>query len=61
MRQFRKNVTRPVRDAMKFAITLTAVAVFLSAAAIVILAILVAEIHSYDRAKNLTRAPPHPH
>ena len=49
MRQFRKNVTRPVRDAMTFAITLTAVAVFLSAAAIVILAILVAAIRSDDR------------
>ena len=57
MRQFRKNVTRPVSDAMTFAITLTAVAVFLSAAAIVILAILVAAIRSDDRAKNLTRAP----
>jgi hypothetical protein len=42
---------------MTFAITLTAVAVFLSAAAIVILAILVAAIRSDDRAKNLTRAP----
>ena len=57
MRQLRKNVTRQVRDAMTFAITLTAVAVFLSAAAIVILAILVAAIRSDDRAKNLTRAP----
>ena len=42
---------------MTFAITLTAVAVFLSAAAIVILAILVAAIRSEDRAKNLTGAP----
>ena len=45
---------------MTFAITLTAVAVFLSAAAIVILvilAILVAAIRSDDRAKNLTGAP----
>ena len=42
---------------MTFAITLTAVAVFLSAAAIVILAILVAAIRSDDRAKNLTCAP----
>ena len=42
---------------MTFAITLTAVAGFLSAAAIVILAILVAGIRSDDRAKNLTRAP----
>ena len=41
---------------MTFAITLTAVTVFLSAAAIVILAILVAAIHSGDRAKNLTGA-----
>ena len=57
MRQPRKNFTRQVRDAMTFAITLTAVAVFLSAAAIVILAILVAAIRSDDRAKNLTRAP----
>ena len=46
MRQFRKNVTRPVRDAMTFAITLTAIAVFPSAAAIVILAIIVAAIVS---------------
>lgn len=42
---------------MTFAITLTAIAAFLSAAAIVILAILVAGIHSDDRAKNLTSAP----
>ena len=42
---------------MTFAITLTAVAVFLSAAAIVFLAILVAAIRSDDRAKNLTGAP----
>jgi hypothetical protein len=42
---------------MTFAITLTAVAGFFSAAAIVILAILVAGIRSDDRAKNLTRAP----
>ena len=42
---------------MTFAITLTAVAVFLSAATIVSLAILVAGIRSDDRAKNLTRAP----
>jgi hypothetical protein len=42
---------------MTFAITLTAVAVFLSAAAIVILAILVSAIRSDDRAKNLTGAP----
>ena len=54
MRQLRKNVTWQVRDAMTFAITLTVVAVFLSAAAIVILAILVAAIRSDDRAKNLT-------
>jgi hypothetical protein len=46
-----------VRVVIKFAITLTAVAIFLSAAAIVILAILVAAIRSDDRAKNLTRAP----
>ena len=53
MRQFRKNVTRPVRDAMTFAITLTAIAVFLSAAAIVvILAIIVATIRSDDRART---------
>ena len=52
MRQPRKNVSRQVRDAMTFAITLTAIAVFLSAAAIVILAILVAAIRSGDRAKN---------
>jgi hypothetical protein len=57
MRQLRKNVTRPVRDGMTFAITLSAVSVFLSAAAIVILAILVAAIRSDDRAKNLTCAP----
>jgi hypothetical protein len=42
---------------MTFPVALTAVAVFLSAAAIVILAILVAGIRSDDRAKNLTRAP----
>ena len=42
---------------MTFALALTAVAVFLSSAAIVILAILVAGIRSDDRAKNLTRAP----
>lgn len=42
---------------MTLAITLTAVAGFLSAAAILILAILVAGIRSDDRAKNLTRAP----
>ena len=42
---------------MTLAITLTAVAGFLSAAAIVILALLVAGIRSDDRAKNLTRAP----
>ena len=45
------------RDAMTFAIALTAVAAFLSIAAIVILAIVVAGIRSDDRAKNLTRAP----
>jgi hypothetical protein len=42
---------------MTFTIALTAVAVFLSAAAIVILVILVAGIRSDDRAKNLTSAP----
>jgi hypothetical protein len=42
---------------MTFAIALTAVAVFLSAAAIVILAILVTAIRSGDRAKNLAGAP----
>jgi hypothetical protein len=42
---------------MTFALTFTAIAAFLSAAAIVILAILVAGIRSEDRAKNLTRAP----
>jgi len=42
---------------MTFALALTAVAAFLSTAAIVILAILVAGIRSEDRAKNLTRAP----
>ena len=42
---------------MTFAIALTAVAAFLSAAVIVILAILVAGIRSDDRAKNLTSAP----
>jgi hypothetical protein len=36
---------------------LTALAAFLSIAAIVILAIVVAGIRSDDRAKNLTRAP----
>ena len=45
------------RDAMTFAIALTAVAAFLSIAAIVILAIVVAGIRSDDRAKNLTSAP----
>ena len=44
-------------DAMTFTIALTAVAAFLSVAAIVLLAILVAGIRSEDRAKNLTRAP----
>ena len=57
MRSSGKNVAWQVRDAMTFAITLTAVAVFLSAAAIVILAILVAAIRSDDRAGNLTCAP----
>ena len=42
---------------MTFAIALTAVAAFLSIAAIVTLAILVAGIRSDDRAKNLTSAP----
>jgi hypothetical protein len=42
---------------MTFTIALTAVAAFLSIAAIVILAILVAGIRSDDRAKNLTSAP----
>ncbi len=42
---------------MTFTIALTAAAAFLSAAAIVILAIVVAGIRSGDRAKNLTRAP----
>ena len=42
---------------MTLAITLTVVAGFLSAAAILILALLVAGIRSDDRAKNLTRAP----
>jgi hypothetical protein len=42
---------------MTFAIALAAVAAFLSAAAIVILAIVVAGIRSDDRAKNLTSAP----
>ena len=40
---------------MEFTIVLTAVAAFLSATAIVILAIVVAGIRSDDRAKNLTR------
>ncbi len=42
---------------MTFTIALTVVAAFLSIAAIVILAILVAGIRSGDRAKNLTSAP----
>ena len=42
---------------MTFTLTLTASAAFLSVAAIVILAILVAGIRGEDRAKNLTRAP----
>jgi hypothetical protein len=42
---------------MTLAITLTAVAGFLSAAAILMLALLVAGIRSDDGAKNLTRAP----
>ena len=42
---------------MTLAITLAAVAGFLSVAAILILALLVAGIRSDDRAKNLTRAP----
>jgi hypothetical protein len=42
---------------MTFTIALTAVAAFLSAAAIVILAIVVAGIRSDDRVKNLTSAP----
>ncbi len=40
---------------MTFAIALTAVAAFLSIAAIVILAIVVAGIRSDDRAKNISR------
>jgi hypothetical protein len=42
---------------MTFALALTAVTAFLSAAVIVIFAIVVAAIRSGDRAKNLTRAP----
>ena len=42
---------------MTFAIALTAIAAFLSIAAIVILAILVAGIRSDERVKNLTSAP----
>jgi hypothetical protein len=42
---------------MTFAIALTASAAFLSAAAILLLAIVVAGIRSDDRAKNLTSAP----
>jgi hypothetical protein len=42
---------------MTFTITLTASAAFLSIAAIIIFAILVAGIRSDDRAKNLTGAP----
>ena len=42
---------------MTFTIALTAAAAFLSAAAIVVLAIVVAGIRSGDRAKNLTGAP----
>ena len=42
---------------MTFTIALTAVAAFFSAAAIVILVILVAGIRSGDRAENLTSAP----
>ena len=42
---------------MTLTIALTVVAAFLSIAAIVILAILVAGIRSDDRAKNLTSAP----
>ena len=42
---------------MTLAITLTAVTGFLSAATLLILALLVAGIRSDDRAKNLTRAP----
>ena len=42
---------------MTFTLALTVAAAFLSAAAIVVLAIVVAGIRSGDRAKNLTRAP----
>jgi hypothetical protein len=42
---------------MTFTIALTAAAAFLSIAAIIILAIVVAGIRSDDRAKNLTSAP----
>ena len=42
---------------MAFPIALTAVAAFLSAAAIVLLAIVVAGIRSDDRARNRTSAP----
>ena len=42
---------------MTLAITVTAVAGLFSAAAILILALLVAGIRSDDRAKNLTRGP----
>lgn len=42
---------------MTLAITLTVVAGFFSAAAILILALVVAGIRSDDRATNLTRAP----
>jgi hypothetical protein len=45
------------RDAMTTAIVFTAIAAFLSGAAIGILAFLVAGIRSDDRAKNLTRTP----
>ena len=42
---------------MTFTITLTASAAFLSVAAIIVLAIVVAGIRSDDRAKNLTGPP----
>ena len=42
---------------MTLAITLAAITGFLSVAALLILALLVAGIRSDDRAKNLTRAP----
>ena len=59
--QLRETIAWQARDAMTFAITLTAVAVFLSAAAIVILAIIVAVNPQRRPRQEPHRRPAHPH